>query len=76
MDASDLQSKLEESGELMLAVDGFEEPIEIHLHDTDISETVVTVDLADGELQFELDAVAGSWKHLHTLEDLGLGEDH
>lgn len=74
MDASHLQSKLEEAGELMVVVGEFEEPLELHLHDTEIGDEHVTLDLADGELEFEVDEIAGAWKHKHSLADLGLGD--
>lgn len=76
MDASDLRAKLEEAGELMVAVGEFEEPIELHLHDTEIGADTVTLNLADGELEFEVDAISGAWKHQHSLADLGIGDDH
>jgi len=38
---SDLQAELEEKGELMLTVSEFDEPLEMHLHDTEINEETV-----------------------------------
>lgn len=72
MDADTLQSKLDAAGELMVAVGDFDEPLELHLHDTDIGEETVTLELADGELEFDVDEVSGAWKHTHSLADLGL----
>ena len=72
MDSDDLQSALEKTGELMVNVEEFEVPLELHLHDTDIGEETVTLELADGELEFATDAVTGYWKHYHSLADYGL----
>ncbi|MFP9062027.1 hypothetical protein ACLI4R_16115 [Natrialbaceae archaeon A-chndr2] len=72
MDAQSLQSKLEASGELMVKVTEFDQPLELHLHDTDISDDVITLELADGELEFSTDEVVGAWKHYHSLADYGL----
>lgn len=72
MNADTLQSELEQTGELMVTVEEFEVPLELHLHDTDIGDDTVTVELADGTLVFSLDAVTGYWKHYHSLADYGL----
>jgi len=72
MDPDTLRSELEETGELMVAVDPFEAPLELHLHDTEIGSDSVAIDLADGELTFELDAIGGYWRHKHSLADYGL----
>ena len=72
MDADILQSELEKNGELMVNVEEFGMPLELHLHDTDIGTESVTLELADGELNFALDAVTGYWKHYHSLADYGL----
>lgn len=72
MDSDELQSRLEQSGELMVSVEEFDLPLELHLHDTEIDDGTVTLDLADGELIFEVDDVTGTWKHYHSLADYGL----
>lgn len=72
MDQETLQAELEATGELMVAVEKFEEPIELHLHDADIGTERVRLELADGTLTFSLDAIAGYWEHYHSLEDYGL----
>lgn len=72
MDADTLQSQLEKTGELMVNVEEFETPLELHLHDTEIETESVTLELADGELTFALDAVTGYWKHNHSLSDYQL----
>ena len=72
MDSETLQTTLEETGELMVNVEEFDVPIELHLHDTDIGDETVTIELADGTLTFALDAVTGYWKHYHSLADYGL----
>ena len=72
MDSETLQSELEEAGELMVMVEEFDEPFELHLHDTDIGEEAVSLELADGELTFDIDAVTGYWKHYHSLGDYQL----
>ena len=72
IEADDLREKLEETGELMIAVSEFEEPLELHLHDTEIEDETVRIQLTDGVLTFETDAIAGVWHHTHSLADLGL----
>jgi hypothetical protein len=72
MNGDDLQSMLEEYGELMVQVADFDEPLELHLHDTQVDDGTVRLELTDGILTFEIDSVAGAWQHTHSLEDLGL----
>lgn len=72
LDAPDLREKLESNGELMVAVAEFEEPLELHLHDTEIGEETVRVQLTDGEVTFPVDAVTGAWHHTHSLADFDL----
>ena len=72
MDQETLQSELEEAGELMVVVEEFDEPFELHLHDADIGEETISLKLADGELTFAIDAVVGYWSHYHSLDDYGL----
>ncbi len=72
MDPSDLQSMLEENGELMVNVAEFDVPLELHLHDTDIGEETVRLNLTDGVLTFDVDEVTGAWQHTHSLADFGL----
>ena len=72
MDADDLQAMLEKNGELMLAVSEFDQPIELHLHDTEIGDEMVRLELTDGILKFDIDEVTGAWQHTHSLADLGL----
>ncbi len=72
MDASDLQAMLDENGELMVQVAEFDQPLELHLHDTDIGEETVRLQLTDGVLSFNIEDVTGAWQHTHSLADLGL----
>lgn len=72
MDASDLETMLAEYGELMVAVSEFDQPLELHLHDTEIDEDSVRLELTDGVLTFDVDEVTGAWQHTHSLADLGL----
>lgn len=72
MEANELQEMLEANGELMVAVADFEQPLELHLHDAEIDEESVRLELTDGVLTFDVDAVTGAWQHTHSLEDLGL----
>lgn len=72
MNAETLQAALEESGELMVAVEEFDEPLELHLHDTEFDDGTIILELADGTLTFSLDSVAGYWQHYHSLSDYGL----
>ncbi|QSG01949.1 hypothetical protein [Natranaeroarchaeum sulfidigenes] len=72
MDQETLQSELEATGELMVNVEEFDVPLELHLHDTEIGTEQVTLDLSDGTLTFALDSITGYWKHYHSLADYGL----
>jgi len=72
MEADDLRSMLEENGELMVLVAEFDEPLELHLHDTDIGEETVRLELTDGVINFDVDDISGAWQHTHSLADLGL----
>lgn len=72
MDPTELQAMLEEYGELMVAVSEFDQPLELHLHDTEIGDEFVRLELTDGILKFDIDEVAGAWQHTHSLADLGL----
>ncbi|UWG47456.1 Uncharacterized protein HSRCO_1169 [Halanaeroarchaeum sp. HSR-CO] len=72
MDASDLEAMLAEYGELMVTVSEFDQPLELHLHDTEIDEEFVRLELTDGVLKFDVDEVTGAWQHTHSLADLGL----
>lgn len=71
MDADILQSRLDDAGEVMVNVEEFDVPLELHLHDTDIREESVTLELSDGKLDFDIDAVTGYWTHNHSLADYG-----
>lgn len=72
MDASDLRTMLEENGELMVKVTEFDQPLELHLHDTEIGDEQVRLNLTDGILKFDVDEITGAWQHTHSLADLGL----
>ena len=72
MNPETLREKLEQNGELMVKVTEFDFPLELHLHDTEIGDEVVTLELADGSLEFAVDEVVGAWKHYHSLADYGL----
>lgn len=72
MDAEDLQSMLDENGELMVMVAEFDEPIELHLHDTDIGDETIRLQLTDGIINFDIEDITGVWQHTHSLADLGL----
>lgn len=72
MDATEIREMLESKGEVMVQVADFDEPLELHLHDTEVGADTITLQLADGEVVFDADAVSGAWYHLHTAEDLGL----
>ena len=72
MEATELTEMLEENGELMVAVSEFDEPLELHIHDTQIDEENVTLQLTDGLLKFDVDEITGAWQHTHSLADLGL----
>jgi hypothetical protein len=72
MDQEDLQAMLAENGELMVLVAEFDEPLELHLHDTEIGDETIRLELTDGVLNFETDDITGAWLHTHSLADLGL----
>jgi len=72
VETAELQSELEAKGELMLAVSEFDEPLEMHLHDTEIEDGVITIQLTDGVLTFDVDEVVAVWHHTHSLADFGL----
>jgi hypothetical protein len=74
VETAELQSKLEEKGELMLAVSEFDDPLEMHLHDTEIEDGVIEIQLTDGVLTFDIDEVVAVWHHTHSLADFGLEE--
>lgn len=72
MNRETLQAELDSAGELMIAVEEFDEPLELHRHDTEIGDDVISLELADGELTVGLNRVTGYWKHKHSLADYGL----
>ena len=72
VETAELQSELEEKGELIIAVSEFDEPLEMHLHDTEIEDGVITIQLTDGVLTFDVDEVVTVWHHTHSLADFGL----
>jgi hypothetical protein len=72
MHSKDLQEMLEQNGELMVAVSEFDQPLELHLHDTEINEETVRLQLTDGVLTFDVEEVTGAWQHTHSLADFGL----
>ncbi|MFC7078121.1 hypothetical protein [Haloarcula halophila] len=72
VETDELQSKLEEKGELILAVSEFDDPLEMHLHDTEITDGTVRIQLTDGVLTFDTDEVVAVWHHTHSLADFGL----
>jgi hypothetical protein len=74
LDTEELQSKLEDKGELMLAVSEFDEPLEMHLHDSDIEDGTVKIRLTDGVLTFDIDEIVAVWHHTHSLADFGLDD--
>lgn len=72
MEAAELQSMLEEYGELMVMVAEFDQPLELHLHDAEVGEELVRLELTDGVIKFNIDDITGAWQHTHSLDDLGL----
>ncbi len=72
VETDDLQAKLEQEGELMLAVSEFEESLESHLHDTEMEDGTVRIRLTDGVPTFDTDEVVAVWHHTHSLADFGL----
>lgn len=72
MNGDQLRDKLDRNGELMVKVAEFDEPIELHLHDTEIDDETVRLQLTDGVLDFDVDEVVAAWQHTHSLADLGM----
>jgi hypothetical protein len=72
MESDELTQMLETNGELMVTVSEFDQPLELHLHDTEIGEETVRLQLTDGILTFDVDEVVGAWQHTHSLADFGL----
>jgi hypothetical protein len=72
MNADDIQAMLEKNGEIMVEVAEFDTPLELHLHDTEITEEMIRLQLTDGKLKFDVDDVVGAWQHTHSLADFGL----
>ena len=72
MNPESLRAKLEQNGELMVKVAEFDMPLELHIHDTEIGDETATLQLADGEIEFDVDEVTGAWQHYHSLADYGL----
>ncbi|MFB6284006.1 MAG: hypothetical protein ABEK59_08765 [Halobacteria archaeon] len=72
MDSEDLETLLDENGEVMVKVSEFDEALELHLHDTEIGEDKVRLQLTDGILTFDIDEITGAWQHTHSLADFGL----
>lgn len=74
VETAELRSELEAKGELMVTVSEFNEPLEMHLHDTEIEDGVITIELTDGILTFDVDEVVAFWHHTHSLADFGLDD--
>ncbi|MCX2818726.1 hypothetical protein EGH25_05090 [Haladaptatus sp. F3-133] len=72
IDGDELNERLEKNGELMIAVSDFDKPIELHLHDTEVNEETVHLELTDGDLTFDVEEIVAAWHHTHSLKDLGL----
>ena len=72
VETAELQSELDEKGELMLAVSEFDEPLEMHLHDSEIEDRIIQIQLTDGVLTFDIEEVVAVWHHTHSLADFGL----
>lgn len=72
MDTDTLQRELSERGELMVNVEEFEVPLELHLHDTEIRDEDIVLELADGTLTFAIESITGYWNHYHSLADYDL----
>jgi hypothetical protein len=68
-DGEELSERLEQNGELMIAVSDFDGPIELRLHDTEVKEETVHLELTDGSLTFDVEETVTA-RH-HSIEDLG-----
>jgi len=71
----DLESALEQRGELLLALDsdGYPSTPELHLHDTTFRRDPpeVIVELSDGEWSFKPDRIESIAVHKQSTEELG-----
>lgn len=72
VETADLRSELEAKGEIMIAVSESEEPLEVHLHDTEVADGEVHIQLTDGVLTFDTEEVVAAWHHTHSLADFGV----
>lgn len=72
VEASEPRSKREENGERLLAVSEFEEPLGMHLHDTEIEDGTVKIQLTVGVSTLAADEVVTAWHHTHSVADFGL----
>lgn len=72
MNGEDIQAMLSKNGEIMVEVAEFDQPLELHLHDTEVGDSMVRLELTDGVLKFDIDHVVGAWQHTHSLADFGL----
>lgn len=74
MDRRALQQRLDSNGELLvtLASAGYDEPIELHIHDTTFGNGGVKHSLADGEIWFSYGDIESVTIHQQTTTDLGL----
>ena len=70
--AKQLETYIQQWGEVMVPVEEIPEPVELHAHDTELQETGVFHTLSDGEIFIEYERMGTPFKHYASLEDYGL----
>jgi len=56
----------------MLAISEFDEPLETNFHNTGIEDRIITTELTDCVLTFDLNEVVAVWNYTHSFADFGL----
>lgn len=57
---------------IVLAISEFDEPLETNFHDTEIEGRIITTELTDCVLTFDVDEVVAVWNYTHSFADFGL----
>lgn len=72
MNDEELRNKIAAAGELIVKVEEIDSPLELHVHDTEVADGAVVLELSDGTFEFDIDRIAATWKHYHSLADYSL----
>lgn len=68
----EFETRLQQWGEVMAVVEEIPEPVEFHLHDTELFENYVVHELSDGEVTIDYERIGPVNKHYNSLEEYGL----